>query len=40
MPTNVYSTFEKIEKKKPKMKLSDVFFNIKNKLMAKSKKTK
>ena len=28
MPTNVYSTFEKIEPKKPKMKLSDVFTHV------------
>ncbi len=40
MPTNSYETFKKIETKKPKMKLSDVFYNIKNKLMPKSKKTK
>lgn len=40
MPTNSYETFKKIETKKPKMKLSDVFYNIKNKLMTKSKKTK
>ena len=28
MPTNVYETFKKIETKKPKMKLSDVFTHV------------
>jgi hypothetical protein len=37
MPTNSYETFKTIEKKKPKLKLSDVFYNLKKKLMPKSK---